>query len=263
MMKTFFSIIALFAFVSGLSGHAHHLLDPNPGPPCEAKVPDNYVTTGTFIGTNITDITLDNCKYGVILGQYVEAVYFTKGLSTLNETFNMIDGCTGKVTNVWCWYMGDGKKLTTLCNVDGTPGECTTTEVIPTDRYSKMIGNLRTIPPITIHPFPGNPTPTPPPPPPSMCEGVCRPTSRRPGRVMTLGWKIGTSGTTSDTPLFINLHSNKLNIRMDVHSMRPLNITTGEPNLFHNPCGVRENPTTAPTPPPMLFGGPGRLTVRL
>ena len=254
-MKTFFSIIALFTFVSGLAGYVHHSMNPPPGPPCEAKVPDDYVTTGTFTGSEITDITSENYKYRVELGQYVEAVYFTKGKSTLNETYNFIDGFTGKVTNVWCWYMEDDKTLTTLCNIDGTPGKCTTTEVIPLDKFSKLIGNLRTIPPITIHPIPG--TPTPPPPPPNMCEGVCRPTTLRPGRVMTLGWK---TGTTTDIPLFINLHSNTENIRMDVHSMRPFDTTTDVPNFFHNPCGG--NPTTTPSPPTTLFGE-SRLTVRL
>ena len=259
MMKSFFSIIALFTFVSGLAGNTHYSLAPPPGLPCEAKVPDNYVTTGTFFVSEITDVTTTKCEYQFLIGQYVEAVNFTNGvsISTLNETYNHIDGRTGKVTNVWCWYMEDGKTLTTLCSEDGTLGKCTTTKGTPADEYSKLIGNLRTVPKITIHPIPGNPTPLPPPP--NMCEGVRRPIYRRPGGVMTLGWKTGTP--TSDTPLFINLHSNTVNIRMDVHSMRPLDSTTDVPYFFHNPCG---GGPTSTTPSPMLFGeSAARLTVRL
>ncbi|KAI6651968.1 hypothetical protein LOD99_4513 [Oopsacas minuta] len=251
-MKTFFTILALFTFVTALAGvNPPSPTNPPPPPPspppfpCKARVPDDYFTTGVYRESIIDTLMLTSKTaypktYRIGLGEYMQAVYYTGNMSMFNETFTIIEGGTGKViSRGWNWVLVKEGVRYSMTSVNGGVTHCTRTEGYTVEKMSTIMEGLNTLYPIRGEPVDPNR--------PHMCEGILPPTERYPGCIMTVGWTPGPTTKTTDPLLFITSVSNTTSSLSDIREMRPLTIDTDKP-LFNNPC----KPSDTITPPPSV-----------
>ena len=188
---------------------------------CKARVPDDYISFGTYHGPVVQG--LKESTYDAIFGYFVEAAYYTGKLFFSNESYNLIEGKTGKLIGTgWYWSMFQDGCIYTLMSSNGKISPCTNSSGYPLEKYSQFVANLN-----VLYPLPGQKVD---PVVPNMCVGVYSEDKKDQDQLMTLGW---IPGDTYDQITFLSAASNATIIRRDVREMRKLNY---DPNMFKNVC---------------------------